>query len=106
MVFNENRVRSFIKDLKQNLSARAQQGARAFGFQRRRIASLATHHSDRIGHRPLRPADLRLRRASFFFRGSSKYGGSAAAEPSRLCPLSDTHFSFSVSHRAIPLVAT
>jgi len=60
----------------------------------------------RFGRRPLRTAKLRLRRASFFFRGSSKYGGFAAAKPRILCLLSDTHSPFffaSSSIRSSPL---
>jgi len=45
-----------------------------------------------VGH--CAPQNLRLRRASFFFRGSSKYGGFAAAKPRLLCPFSDTRSPF------------
>jgi hypothetical protein len=85
---------------KSKTSARALRGARASvskegasqALQRCTTAAI-------IGRWPLHAARLRLRRASFFFRGSSKYGGSAAAEPHLLCHF-PIHILLSLSHRA------
>ena len=69
-------------------------------------ALLATHHCGSHWPQATTHRSLRLRRASFFFRGSSKYGGSAVAEPTILCPFPDTHspFSFRIERfRSSPL---